>query len=216
MTTERPSVGFRPTSRRRNRVAAGAALAAVAIGGNVLVYSSLDDTRAVLQAVVDIPAGTEVTADMLRSVEIDVGDTVQTVSSDDVALVTGRYAKVRIVSGSLVTTPALQSDPLVTPGHSVVAITVPAGALPIGLRERSVVRLVLAATNEQLARDVDGRMVGLPTDAGSALGERSLSVEVATDDAVLVAASDDVRVILLEPVPDVAAEGSAGIAEEAG
>ena len=40
ITTDSPQRGFRPASRRRARVAAGAALVAVAIGGNVLVYSS--------------------------------------------------------------------------------------------------------------------------------------------------------------------------------
>ena len=53
--------GFDPTSRRRSRIAAGVALAAVAIGGNLLVYSNLDASKPVVQAVRDVPAGEQIT-----------------------------------------------------------------------------------------------------------------------------------------------------------
>jgi hypothetical protein len=46
---------------------------------------------------------------------------------------------------------------------------------------------------------IAGRVVGLPSDTSSALGMRSLSVEVAAGEAAIVAAADDVRVVLLEP-----------------
>ena len=93
--------GFAPSARRRNRIAAGVALAALAIGGNILVYSTLNADEAVLQAVVDVPAGAQITSDMLRTVDVDVDSTVNVVAGDDLATVVGQYAKVRIVSGSL-------------------------------------------------------------------------------------------------------------------
>ncbi|MFN3256611.1 MAG: SAF domain-containing protein [Ilumatobacter sp.] len=209
------TTGFRPTARRRNRIAAGVALGAIAIGGNVLVYSSLDDAEPVVQAVRDIPAGTEITPGMLRSVDADLDDSIDAIPANQLEAISGRFAKVRIVSGSLVSANSLQSDPLVSAGRSVVALQVSRGALPIGLRERSRVQLVVPPTTSATSVDgqptvVEGRTVGLPIDANSALGTVSLSVEVGALDAPAIAAADDVRVVLLEQQPDPAFESEGG------
>jgi hypothetical protein len=197
--------GFQPASRRRSRIAAGVALAAIAIGGNLWVYSNLDTSEPVVQAVRDIPAGEQITTDMLRAVDVDVDGTVNVIAGDRLDSLVGSYAKVRLVSGSLVTAEALQPTPLVTPGASVVAIQVADGSLPIGLRERVPVLLVVPADRSETetgATSIAGRVVGLPTDTASALGLQSLSVEVAAADAATIAAADDVRVVLVEPSQD--------------
>ncbi len=205
--------GFTPTSRRRNRIAAGVALAAVAIGGNLLVYASLDSAEPVVQAVRDVAAGEQITFDMFRAVDVDADSTVNLIAGERLDSLVGSYAKVRLVAGSLVTPESLQTAPLVTPGSSVVAIQVADGALPIGLRERVAVLLVIP--DERSVDDavgvtsVPGRVVGLPTDTTSALGLLSLSVEVAAGDAATVAAADDVRVVLVEPTVDRAARPTA-------
>lgn len=205
---------FRPSSRRRNRIAAGVALGAFAIGGNVLVYSAVDSGEPAVQVVRDIPAGELITPDMLRTIDIDADDTINVVKGGDIDLVVGQYAKVRLVSGSLVVSEALQATPLVSDGNAIVAIRVDDGALPNGLRERVPVRLVIPA-DRNVADDattaVEGRVVGLPRAADNALGTISLSVELASDAATLVAAADDVRVVLLVPAADpAAANGSDG------
>ena len=203
-----PPRGFRPASRRRARVAGGAALVAVAIGGNVLVYSSLSDRESVLQVVRDVPAGTQLTADDVRSIEVDADDSLRSVQADRLSTIVGQFAKVRLVSGSLVVVEALQSTPLVSPGAAVVAIQVPEGALPSGLRERSNVQLIVPPTGDgSTAPDptiVIGHVVGLPTALSTATGTRSLSVEVPEQSAATVAASDDVRVVLIQPGTDIA------------
>ncbi len=192
--------GFEPTSRRRNRIAVGIALAALAIGGNLIAYSRLDGGEAVLQTVRDVPAGEQITADMLRSVDIDADPSVNVVSADRLDALVGAYAKVRLVAGSLVTGQSFQSTPLVAPGTSVVAIQVTDGSLPAGLRERVPVLLVIPGGNDdEPIVSVPGRVVGLPVETSSALGLRSLSVEVGADDATTIAAADDVRVVLVEP-----------------
>lgn len=208
-STDEPSGrGFLPAARRRNRIAAGVALAAVAVGGNLYVYSGLDSAEPVVQAVRDVPAGERITADMLRTVDADTDPSVNVIPGDRLDALVGSYAKVRLVAGSLLTAEALQPTPLVSPGTSVVAIQVADGALPIGLRERVPVQLVVPA--DRSATDgaviaVEGRVVGLPSPTSSALGVQSLSVEVAADDAATIAAADDVRVVLLEPAQDPAA-----------
>lgn len=200
---------FRPSARRRNRIAAGVALAALAVGGNAFVYGTLDSASPAVQVVRDVPAGTQLTPDMVRTVDVDVDASVDTIGKIDA--VVGSYTKVRLVSGSLVTGAALQGEPLVSEGHAVVALLVPAGSLPIGVRERVPVDLVIpsaAAPGQPAASPVvvAGRVVGLPVENTSALGEQSLSVEVAVADSALVASSDDVRIVLSEPSADPAAQ----------
>jgi hypothetical protein len=203
--------GFRPASRRRNRIAGGVALAAIAIGGNLLLYGSLDDTEPVVQVVRDVPAGSQLTGDMLRTVDVAVDATVNVIGGDELDSLIGSYAKVRLVSGALVTGESLQATPLVSSGSSVVAVQVADGTLPIGLRERSPVQLVIPANANPGSPDatapssIIGRVVGLPIDTSSALGTQSLSVEVAAGDAIALAAADDVRVVLIEPDEDPAA-----------
>jgi hypothetical protein len=208
--------GFQPAARRRNRIAAGVALAAIAIGGNLYVYSTLDTSEPVIQAVRDVPAGTQISADMFRTVDVGVDSTVNVIAGDRLDSLIGSYAKVRLVAGSLVTAEALQPTPLVSAGTSVVAIQVADGSLPIGLRERVPVLLVVPGDGSDTdpgVVSVDGRVVGLPTDTSSALGLQSLSVEVAAADAATIAAADDVRVVLVEPSEDPAV-ATATVAED--
>jgi hypothetical protein len=206
--TQRPPAtvqrrGFAPSARRRNRIAAGVTLAAVAIAGNIWVYSTLDADEAALQAVVDVPAGSQITSDMLRTVDVDVDSSVNVIAGDDLSAVIGQYAKVRIVSGSLLTSQSLQATPLVTPGNSVVAIEVKDGSLPVGLRERVPVQLVIPAPPPAAGTPpvvIDGVAAALPITPANAIGTQSLSVEVAAADGATLAAADDVRVVLSEPI----------------
>ena len=140
-----PGRGFQPASRRRSRIAAGVALAAIAVGGNLLIYSNLQSAEPVVQAVRDVAAGEQLTNDMFRTVDVDADSTVNLIHGDRLDSLVGSYAKVRLVAGSLVTAESLQALPLVSPGTSVVAIQVADGSLPIGLRERVAVLLVVPA-----------------------------------------------------------------------
>lgn len=197
--------GFRPPGRRRTRLAVGLLLAALAIVANLFVYSSVSQRHPVLQVVRDVPAGTLIGPDDLREVEVAADPTVRVIGADQRDLVIGSYARVRIVSGSLVVAEAIQSGPLVAPGSAVIAVQVPDGALPIGVRERSRVRLVVPPPrndDEAGPVEVDGWVVGLPSSPQSVTGRLSLSVEVAEDDAVRVVTGDDVRVVLLDPAGD--------------
>jgi hypothetical protein len=176
---------------------------------NLVVYSGLDRRSPVVQVVRDVPAGAVVTDADVRTVDADVDSSVPVVG--DPADVVGRYAAVRLVAGSLLTDVSLRPDPLVTGGSAVVAVRVPDGALPAGIRERVPVQLVIpppASTADEpgAPATIDGRVVGLPTASESAPGSLSLSVEVEAQSAATVAAADDVRVVLVEPSPDPAAE----------
>ena len=217
--TDRPSEpadrngarGFRPTSRRRSRVAAGAILVAVAVGGNALLYASLDDRTEVLQLVRNVRAGEIVTIDDLRIVEVDLDPTVPAVTADDVALVVNRYARVYLPSGTLIFDQLVQPTPLVSDGAGVVAVEIGPTGIPAGLATRSRVLLVVVGDGAGEPLVIDGRVVhgGTDGDEGS-----PLSVEVAVDVAPRLAAADDVRVVLVEPGIDPATEDGDPAAEQ--
>ncbi len=196
--------GFRPSARRRNRIAAGVALGAAAIGGNVLVYSSLDDTTTAVQAIANIPAGAQVTAEMFRVVEVDVDASVPTVTEEQLPLLVGQYAKARIVSGSLVVGLTFQEQPLVRADKAIVAIEIDADLVPIGLRERSSLALVTLDADD-LPQTTPGRALAPPTPSVSGQGTVSMSIEVDVDRAAALSTADIVRVVLLPPQADTAA-----------
>ena len=182
-------------------------MAAIAIGGNALVYLSLDTSIEVLQIVRNVRAGEVITTDDLRVVEVDLDPTVPVVTARQIGLVVNQYARVYITSGSLIAPQLVQPTPLVTDGASVVAIEIRATRVPSELRERSRVMLVVVPSGSDDEPFVTtGRVVARGT-AESITGVFGLTVEVPETDAAIVAAGDDVRVAVLDPGTDPAMEG---------
>lgn len=199
--------GFRPSSRSRARIMVGALLAIGAVALVLVIFSTADKRVAVLQLVHDVPAGEQLSSADLRTIEVSADPTLAVVHASDVTMVAGQYAKVRMTAGSLLTTTMLQQSPLVGSGSAVIAVTIPTGESPRGLRERSQVQLVFPATNAEHADDAEpppviGRVVGLPAEPDSVSGRLSVSIEVAAADAVTVAQAATVRIVLLDPGVD--------------
>ena len=177
----------------------------IAVGVVLLVFASADKRVAVLQVVRDLPAGTQLTADDVRSIDVSADPSLAVVHAVDLPTIVGQYAKVRIVGGGLLSTGLLHARPLVGPGAAVVAVTLPAGEVPAGLRERSQVEVVMPTTGDTLPlAPVTGRVVGLPAAPDSVTGQMSLSLEVSSADAVTVANAAAVRVVLIDPGMDAA------------
>ena len=199
VTDDRPEAhGFRPASRRRARIAAGVAIAAVAVAGNVAIYVSLDDSTEVVQFVDNVAAGELIGSDDVRTVEVG-GDvaTANLVPADQLGSIVNQYARTFIPSGSLASPYVVQSQPLVSPGTAVVAVTPADDLVPRGLTERSHVQLVLDGDPPTL---VEARVVAVHRDDGGRAS--SLSVEVAEADAPTVAAAGELHVVLLDPGSD--------------
>ncbi|MEY2581677.1 MAG: hypothetical protein QOE09_1526 [Ilumatobacteraceae bacterium] len=200
-----PRTGFRPSSRSRMRIAIGTMLSLSAVGVVLLVFSTADRRVAVLQVVRDIPAGTQLGAGDVRSIELTSDPSLAVVKTADLAAFVGQYTKVRIVSGGLLAPGLLQTVPIVAPGSAVVAVTIPSGELPAGLRERSQVQIVIPTVGDATpVVPVLGRVVGLPAEPDSVTGQMSVSFEISFIDAVTVASAARVRVVLLDPGADLA------------
>ena len=108
--------GFRPSSRSRMRIAIGTLLSLTAVGIVLLVFSTADRRVAVLQVVRDLPAGSQIGAEDVRSIELSVDPSLAVVKTIDLASVIGEFTKVSIVGGGLLAPGLLQSKPLVAAG----------------------------------------------------------------------------------------------------
>jgi hypothetical protein len=187
------------------RIAIGTLLSLGAIGAVLVVFSTADRRVAVLQVVRDLPAGTQLTSGDVRSIELTSDPSLAVIETADLAAFVGQYAKVRIVSGGLLAPGLLQVPPLVAPGSAVVAVTIPSGELPAGLRERSQVQIVIPTVGDATPiAPIVGRVVGLPAAPDSVTGQMSVSFEVSSTDAVTVASATRVRVVLIDPGADAA------------
>ena len=194
---ERPlKAPARIASRARGRLALGALIVVIGVLINLAIYRGVDDKAPVLQLNRDVPAGQQISADDFRTVEIGSDGPFRSVPSGDLKVVVGSYAKVRLNAGTLLAREALQAGPLVAAGASVVAVIVAAGEVPIGLRERSRVSVVIVAS-DRTSTAVQGLVVGLPSPAGSS-GQVSVSIELLASDAVAVAAAEKIRLVLLD------------------
>ena len=196
---------FRPSGRARARLAVGVLLLVVGMLVSVAVYWRLDRKVAVVQLVRDVPAGQQVTADDLGRVRIAVDGRFTGVPAGDASSLIGSWAKTRLTQGSLLTRDALQSAPLVAAGHAVVALRVPVGELPVGLRERSRLQIVLnsapvaggAVSGGPVV--VEAVAVALPSAPEPGGATVSLSVELAIENAPQVANAGRVRLLLIAP-----------------
>jgi len=198
--------GFRPISRRRARVAAGVALAAAAIGGNVLIYTSINQSTEVVQLVTNVRAGEQISVADLRIVEADLDPTVPSVAAVNLSSLVGQYARTYLPAGSLIIPQVVQPNPLVGAGNGVVAIVVSGGGTPAGLIERSRVQLVYGEGDAMVV--VEGRVVARGAGTGD-VADEELTVEVPVDAAAALAAADDVRVVLLDADVDPALPATA-------
>ena len=174
---------------------------------SVAVYWRVNRKVPVLQVVRDVPAGQQVAADDLGQLRIAADGPFATIPAGDAGSVVGLWAKVRLVAGSLVTRDQLQATSLVAPGHAVVAVRVPVGELPVGLRERSRLQIVVAAPTVAASSGgaavllpvIDATAVAMPSTPEPGGATVSLSVELSVDDAARVAAAERIRLLLIAP-----------------
>jgi SAF domain len=162
------------------------------------IYTRVGDRRQVLMTSRDVLAGEQLTADDVRVVAVASDDAFRAVPVDERATVVGKYAKVRMLSGTLLAAESLQDRPLVDPSKALVTVLVPAGSTPVGLREGS--RLLLTVVASQGAPVmVEGFATSLPTATGSGASTMSLSVEVPVAAASSLGTASRVAVSVLDP-----------------
>lgn len=138
MSSDRPA----PPTRRRPALAALAVL--LIVGGAALaglLAIRLDSREPVLVANQDIPAGTELTEEMLTTTNV-ASEGLNLVPEDQAEKVLGTYTQLPIKKGQLVETSVLTTAQPFGSDLVMVGVPVMAGMAPSSLRAGDLVRLV--------------------------------------------------------------------------
>ena len=130
--------------QRPVRAVFGGLLVVASVAIALTVYSRIGDRQEVLAVTRTVLAGEQLTDADLKEVSISSDGSFASVPAASRSLIVGQYAKVRLVSGSLLVTDSVQSRPLVDPDRVLMSVPVPLTGVPAGLREGS--RLVLIVT----------------------------------------------------------------------
>lgn len=134
----------RPSPPRRRRPGMAALAVLLVVGGAALaglLALRLDSREPVIVLATDVPAGTEITADLLRTTPV-AGDDTLLVPEDQVADVLGTYARVTLSRGQLLDTSMLTRDQPIGAGAVRVGAPLTSGRVPPDLRSGDQVRLV--------------------------------------------------------------------------
>jgi hypothetical protein len=171
-------------SRWKPRYPARAAIGILLMVASVLtalsIYQRVGHRRNVLVLTRNVLAGEQVKADDLKPVAVSTDASLRVVDAGLSTTMVGRFAKVRMLEGSLLIADSLQDRPLVTDGKALTTVTVPATGVPAGLREGS--RLVLTAPASSapgaVAVQMEAFVAANPTRAAEGSSQVAVSVEV--------------------------------------
>jgi hypothetical protein len=194
-------------------------LVLAAIVAALALYTRLGHRTEVLAVGNTVLAGEVITDADLRVVSIATDDDIPTVAASERAAVVGQYARVRLVAGSLLVREGIQAEPLVDPSRVLMSVEVPAGRVPIGLREQS--RLVLVVTParatgtepvapvlvEATVAAVPANLVEVVQGSGGPGALVALSVEVPADAVTAIGTADAISVGVLDPAAPFPAVG---------
>jgi hypothetical protein len=213
------SHGLRVRPQRPVRAVLALLLVVASVVAALTVFTRIGDRSDVLVATRTVLAGQRVVDSDFRVVSISTDDQLSTVSASDRAVLVGQYAKVRIEQGSVVTIGELQPKPLVSQDRVLMSVLVPAGQVPVGLREQSRVVLIVTGDSAPAPTLVEATVASVPGDLPALLGDTGsvqsssvpLSVEVAPEFVSLIGSATAVSIGVLDPsAPLPGAQVSAG------
>lgn len=196
LTADRPS----PPRRRRPALAALAVL--LIVGGAALaglLALRLDSREPVLVLTEDVPAGTEITADMLGSTRV-ASEGLSLIPEDQAGTAIGTYADTALNAGQLLdTTMLVKSSPFGT-DQVRVGVSLTAGQVPLDLRSGDEVRIIRLGDGTNpvqplavgLVLDVERSEGGGGLSGGSSSTSASLLVPARAADTVIDAAGNEV------------------------
>ena len=148
----------------------------------------------------EIPAGTQITAEMLRSTDV-ASEGLLIIKESEAGQVLGTYASSTLNEGQLLDTTMLQETSPYPPGSVRVGVPLTGGLVPADLRAGDQVRMIRAgdssASATPLALGLVLNVVGSSEDGGLSGGggggsTATVLVPAAASDAVVDAAGADV------------------------
>ncbi|TNC40368.1 SAF domain-containing protein [Mumia zhuanghuii] len=193
----------RPTPPRRRRPAMAALAVLLIVGGAALaglLAVNLDSRTSVIVVNQDVPAGTEITTDLLTTSMV-ASEGLKIVPEDQVSAVLGTYARVPLSEGQLLDTTMLVKGGVLAAGTVQVGVPLPAGRVPAGLRSGDEIRLIRLSDGASsqptplatalVLRTAAGESGGIVDGGGSSGGGATLMVPSRAADAIVDAAANE-------------------------
>jgi SAF domain len=201
--------GLRMRPHRPMRALAGALVVVTSVVAALAIFARIGDRAEVLAVSRDVLAGEQIGADDLEVVSLSSDDHIPTVPASQRSAIVGQYARVRLLSGSLLAADSVQSRPIVDPDRVLMSVVVPVGLVPVGLREQSRVVLVVTPPTSGGIRPapvlVDAVVAAVPRNLGEVVGSAdagqgmiALAVEVPPSYVGVVGEADAVSVGVLD------------------
>jgi SAF domain len=191
------------------RALAGALVVVTSVVAALAIYARIGNRAEVLAVSRDVLAGEQIGDDDLEVVSLSSDDRIPTVPASRRNAIVGQYARVRLLSGSLLAADSVQSRPLVNPDRVLMSVVVPVGLVPVGLREQSRIVLVVTPPTSGGVRPapvlVDAVVAAVPRNLGEVVGSAdagqgmiALAVEVPPSYVGVVGEADAVSVGVLD------------------
>lgn len=192
----------RPASPRRRRPTLAVLAVLLIVGGAAaagLLAARLDSRQPVLVMAQDVPAGTEITTDLLATTDVAAYG-LKLVPRDQAGQVLGTYTTVPLAEGQLLETPSLTNAEPFAANTAQVGVPLRASSAPDGLRSGDLVRLVrIGVTNKPPVAIATALVLSTNTDTrGGTLGgddqpssSASVLVPIAAADATIDAAANE-------------------------
>ena len=198
-----------PSPPRRRRPALAAVAVLLIVGGAALaglLALRLDSRVPVLVLAQDVPAGTEITADLLRTTDVASEGTLL-IAESDANQVIGLHARTSLTEGQLLDTTMLQDGAPYPDGTVRVGVPLTVGLVPSGLRADDEVRLVRASDGSNAPEPLAVALVistsaaeqsgGLAGGDGTGGSSATLLVPEDAADAIIDASGSDLLGIAL-------------------
>jgi len=174
----------RPSPPRRRRPALAALAVLLIVGGAALaglLALRLDSRTPVLVMAQDVPAGAQITEDVLTTANV-AGDDLHVVPKSQINEVLGTYTTTPLTQGQLLETSGLTQAEPISDDRAQVGISLEAGHAPGSLRSGDLVRLVRIGDGNSAPTAIATGLI-LRTDvdtSGGSLGRSSQESSTAT------------------------------------
>lgn len=182
--------GDRPSPPRRKRPALAALAVLLIVGGAALaglLALRLDSREPVLVLAQDVPAGTEITTDLLSTADV-ASSGLKLVPADQADQVLGTWTTVPLAQGQLLETSVLTTAQPLHSGLVQVGIPLVAGRAPSGLRSGDVVRLVRIGDGNSAPQPIATGLI-LSTSSDESGGTLGRDAQVSTQARIVVPAN---------------------------
>lgn len=182
-----------------------AAVAAVSLGGlaGVMAINSVSNAHDVVAVRQTVTRGESVTRDDLMTVRMGTDPAVKTIPASQLDSLVGKRAVLDLAAGGVVTPDQVTTDPLPTPGESIVGVSLTPAMLPANqLRNGDKVRVVVTpgqsgAVDGPNPETIPALVVGISAEANTGNTILNLQVPYGTAPRVAeIASTGKVAVVL--------------------